>query len=107
MNMSQDDHIEKILRDYVPAGRSLPGVRSAKDEKSWPSISDRPTHVASVNSGGEYVAYRRTLLERYASTWLLALHDQDIAFYTMTLSDKVSELTSEASMSSQVGKDEV
>jgi hypothetical protein len=34
-----------------------------------------------VSNGGDYVAARKGLLNRYAVKWLLELHDQDPALY--------------------------
>jgi hypothetical protein len=41
------------------------------------------------------VAHRRSLLKSYATTWLLALHDQDTVFYGKTCFDLVLEIAGE------------
>ena len=55
----------------------------------------------------DYVAHRRSLLQKYASVWLLAFHDQDIPFYANALYETISDLTEEASISEQVKADDV
>lgn len=88
----QDDNLETILRDFVARGRSLPGVRSGTDTQPWPSSVSRPSNRAhAVNNGGDYVAYRRTLLNKYAARWMLAFHDQDTQFYSQAVYDLVIE----------------
>ncbi|KAI0035078.1 hypothetical protein K488DRAFT_44141 [Vararia minispora EC-137] len=106
--VGEDDHIAIILRDYLSSGRPLPGVRAKQDKQPWPyDAAARAIHATSVNNGGDYVAHRRTLLQKYASVWLLALHDQDIPFYALTLYDTVTQLTEEASVSEQVELDKL
>ena len=57
---------------------SLPGVRSAHEKVPWLSSQTiRPTQPGSMANGGDYIATRRSLLTRYAITWLLNLHGND------------------------------
>ncbi|KAJ7632645.1 hypothetical protein FB45DRAFT_913016 [Roridomyces roridus] len=75
----EDDNLASVLRDYLAKQRALPGIRSASDPASWPlSQSSRST---SVNNGGDYVAARRHLLNRYAVPWLREMHDQESELY--------------------------
>ncbi|KAF8844936.1 hypothetical protein BDN67DRAFT_942465 [Paxillus ammoniavirescens] len=82
--LAEDDNLATILRDFISAGRSLPGIRSPSEPVPWPSSRDlrRAVPSSSVNNGGDYVASRRTLLQKYVARWLLALHDQDISAYS-------------------------
>ncbi|KAF9227889.1 hypothetical protein BS17DRAFT_410421 [Gyrodon lividus] len=81
---AEDDNLATILRDFISAGRSLPGIRSPAEPAPWPSSRDlrRAVPTSSVNNGGDYVASRRTLLQKYVTRWLLALHDQDVFTYS-------------------------
>ncbi|KAG1756739.1 uncharacterized protein EDB91DRAFT_1332497 [Suillus paluster] len=90
---AEDDSLAKILRDFIPKGISLPGVRSASDTPVWPTAHDaRRAPSSSVNNGGDYVAARRSLLSRYAAGWLLALHDQDVVTYARLLSEIIQDI---------------
>ncbi|KAF7338262.1 hypothetical protein MVEN_02051500 [Mycena venus] len=62
--LAEDDNLATILRDYLAKQRILPR-----------------TPASSVNNGGDYVASRRALLNRYAVKWLSEMHDQDPALY--------------------------
>ncbi|KAI0054105.1 hypothetical protein FA95DRAFT_1480391 [Auriscalpium vulgare] len=90
--LSEDDCLAVILRDYIAQRRDLPGVRMASDPHPWPSSNSRAVNAAASNNGGDYVAHRRTLLKQYAAAWMLALHDQDMAFYAQTLYHLVAEI---------------
>ncbi|KAF8894642.1 hypothetical protein BD779DRAFT_1502197 [Infundibulicybe gibba] len=91
--LAEDVNLGTILRDYLAKQRDLPGVRSANEPPPWPSApSTRPTPTSSVNNGGDYVASRRALLNRYVMKWLLALHDQDPVLYALILYDVCMEL---------------
>ena len=79
----------------MAVGRSLPGVRLDSETQPWPPLSARPGPASSANSGGDYVACRRTLLNKYASRWMLALHDQGPVFYSEVIYELVIELTEE------------
>ncbi|KAI0831397.1 hypothetical protein BC628DRAFT_1312212 [Trametes gibbosa] len=90
--LSEDDDLAMMLRDYVARGLNLPGVRSGVDLQPWPSASQsRPTAASSANNGGDYVAGRRALSNRYAARWLLALHDQSIDEYATVVFDLLVE----------------
>lgn len=81
-----------MLRDYVARGLSLPGVRAGVDQQPWPSSTQsRPTAASSANNGGDYVAGRRALSNRYAARWLLALHDQGVDEYATMVFDVLVE----------------
>jgi hypothetical protein len=54
-----------------------------------------------VNNGGDYVAARRALLNRYAVKWLSEMHDQDPALYGVLL----YEICVEASQDDRVEVD--
>ncbi|KAI0306458.1 hypothetical protein B0F90DRAFT_1808156 [Multifurca ochricompacta] len=82
--LAEDEKSAIILRDYVPLGRELPGVRKGNMRQPWPSFGKKPPLAASSNNGGDYLAHRRSLLRIYAVAWLLALHDQDPVFYGKT-----------------------
>ncbi|KAI9070388.1 hypothetical protein FKP32DRAFT_1586228 [Trametes sanguinea] len=91
--LSEDDDLATMLRDYVARGLSLPGVRSGVDIQPWPSSTySRPTAASSANNGGDYVAGRRALSNRYAARWLLALHDQGVDEYATMVFDLLVEL---------------
>ncbi|KAF8212196.1 hypothetical protein K438DRAFT_1230880 [Mycena galopus ATCC 62051] len=80
--LAEDDNLATILRDYLAKQRSLPGVRAGSDPPSWPSAqSSRLAPASSANNGGDYVASRRALQNRYAVKWLSEMHDQDPALY--------------------------
>ncbi|KAG1782540.1 hypothetical protein EV702DRAFT_387062 [Suillus placidus] len=92
---AEDDSLAKILRDFIPQGINLPGIRSASDVPVWPTPHDaRRAPSSSVNNGGDYIAARRSLLSRYAARWLLALHDQDFVAYARLLSDIIQDVAS-------------
>ncbi|KAG1803828.1 uncharacterized protein HD556DRAFT_1226659 [Suillus plorans] len=92
---AEDDNLAKILRDFIPQGINLPGVRSGFDVPVWPTTHDvRRAPSSSINNGGDYVAARRCLLSRYAARWLLALHDQDFVAYARLLSDIIQDIAS-------------
>ncbi|KAG0707722.1 hypothetical protein DFH29DRAFT_594927 [Suillus ampliporus] len=92
---TEDDSLAKILRDFIPKGIDLPGIRSASDAPVWPTAHDaRRAQNSSVNNGGDYVAARRSLLSRYAARWLLALHDQDVVTYARLLSEIIQDIAS-------------
>ncbi|KAI0780831.1 hypothetical protein BD413DRAFT_500442 [Trametes elegans] len=106
--VSEDDDLATMLRDYVARGLSLPGVRSGVDIQPWPSASyARPTAASGANNGGDYVAGRRALSNRYAARWLLALHDQDVDAYATMTFDLLVELSQELPVSDDffLGKD--
>jgi hypothetical protein len=87
--------LAEILRDFIPQGINLPGVRSGSDAPVWPTTYDaRRAPSSSVNNGGDYVAARHSLLSRYAARWLLALHDQDFVAYVQLLSDNIQDIAS-------------
>lgn len=46
-----------------------------------------------MNNGGDYVAARRALLNRYAARWLLALHNLDVSLYAALLYDISEEIS--------------
>lgn len=62
------------------------------EAQSWPTPSTvRPTATVTANNGGDYVASRRVLLNRYAAPWMLALHDLDLQAYSDILYDLLCE----------------
>jgi hypothetical protein len=63
----------------------------------WPNPTKKPAFASSSNNGGDYVAYRRSLLRNYAAAWLLALHDQDVGFYGKMGFELVLEIAGEPS----------
>ncbi|OAX44683.1 hypothetical protein K503DRAFT_196614 [Rhizopogon vinicolor AM-OR11-026] len=92
---AEDDSLAKILRDFIPRGINLPGIRSATDTPMWPTPRDaRRAQIGSANNGGDYVAARRSLLSRYAARWLLALHDQDVVTYARLLFEIIRDIAS-------------
>ncbi|KAJ7774854.1 hypothetical protein B0H16DRAFT_1508657 [Mycena metata] len=94
--LAEDDNLATILRDYLAKQRTLPGVRTTSDSLSWPSAqSSRLAPASSVNNGGDYVASRRALLNRYAVKWLSEMHDQDPALYGELLYDICVEASQE------------
>jgi hypothetical protein len=85
-----------ILRDYLAKQQVLPGVRSSNEALPWPSTqTSRPVPSSSMNNGGDYVAARRDLLNRYAARWLFALHNLDVALYGALLYDLSTEISDE------------
>jgi len=91
----QNVSLEKILRDFIPSGMNLPGIRSAFDTPMWPTPRDaRRAQTSSANNSGGYVAARRSLLSRYAARWLLALHDQDVIAYARLLFEIIQDISS-------------
>lgn len=79
------------MREYVARGRNLPGVRSGIEVQTWPSPANTRAAGGSSNSGGDYVASRRALLQRYAAPWMLAFHDRDITAYANTVYELLVE----------------
>jgi hypothetical protein len=85
-----------ILRDYLAKQQVLPGVRSNNETPSWPSTpTSRPIPTSSMNNGGDYVAARRDLLNRYAARWLFALHNLNVSLYGALLYDLSTEISDE------------
>jgi hypothetical protein len=92
----KDDSLATILRDYLAKQQVLPGVRPGNETLPWPSNRTlRPGPTSSTNNGGDYVASRRALLDRYASRWLQALHNLDVAMYSAFLFDISAEISDE------------
>ncbi|KAJ7774577.1 hypothetical protein DFH07DRAFT_865871 [Mycena maculata] len=97
--LAEDDNLATILRDYLAKRRTLPGIRTASDPISWPlPQSSRVTPTSSVNNGGDYVASRRALLNRYAVKWLAEMHDQDPALYGTLVYEICLEASREGSL---------
>ncbi|KAK7693413.1 hypothetical protein QCA50_002981 [Cerrena zonata] len=88
---AEDDNLIIIMREYVARGRNLPGVRSGIEVQTWPSPANTRAAGGSSNSGGDYVASRRALLQRYAAPWMLAFHDRDITAYANTVYELLVE----------------
>ncbi|KAI0928528.1 hypothetical protein AcW1_005746 [Taiwanofungus camphoratus] len=100
--LSEDNNLAIILRDFVAKGRSLPGVRPSLEMQSWPPPpQSRPTIAGSANNGGDYVASRRSLSSRYASRWMLSLHDLDIDGYATMSFQLLTELAEDGEMSDE------
>jgi hypothetical protein len=92
-----------ILRDYLEKKAALPGVRSGHDFHPWPLVEkSRPIPTSSMNNSGDYVASRRALLNRYASRWLLALHDLDVFRYADLLYELSAEIADESMIQDDV-----
>jgi hypothetical protein len=91
-HLMEDEGLAVILRDYIPLGRELPGVRTSSMRQPWPS-SER--FATSSKNGGDYLTQRRSLLRSYATAWLLALHDLDPMFYGKTCFELVFEIAGE------------
>jgi hypothetical protein len=84
-----------MLRDYVPKGQALPGVRSLEGQ-SWPSgPTFRRSPAISFNNGRVYIDYRRDLLSRYAARWMGSLHDYDPTAYGDMLFQLSADLAEE------------
>lgn len=92
----QDDCLATILRDYVPKGLALPGVR-ATEAAPWPphSSSHRAPGI-SFHNGRVYIDYRRELMFKYAAKWMGSLHDHDRSAYA----DMICQLSHEISADS-------
>lgn len=78
------------MREYVARKRSLPGVRSGIEAQPWPTPA-KTRAAGGGTGGGDYVACRRALLQRYAAPWMLAFHDRDIDAYANTLYELLVE----------------
>jgi hypothetical protein len=101
--LSKDNNLATILRDYLEKKAALPGVRSGHDLHPWPLVEQpRPIPTSSMNNGGDYVASRRALLNRYASRWLLALHDLDVFRYADLLYELSAEIADEGMIQDDV-----
>ncbi|KAJ7111596.1 hypothetical protein C8R43DRAFT_935944 [Mycena crocata] len=97
--LAEDDNLATILRDYLAKQRMLPGIRTASDPLTWPSPqSSRLAPAGSVNNGGDYVASRRALLNRYAVKWLFEMHEQDPTLYGALIYEISLEASQEASV---------
>lgn len=90
--LTEDEKLATILRDYVPFGRELPGVRTSSAHHPWPKTEKKLTFAASSNNGGDYLSHHKSLLRSYAAPWLLAVHDQDVVFYGKTCFDLIVEI---------------
>ncbi|KAG7092480.1 hypothetical protein E1B28_008832 [Marasmius oreades] len=96
--LAEDEDLATILRDYLAKQLPLPGVRSINDPAPWPPVhGTRHAPSASVNNGGDYVASRRALVNRYAIPWLAALHNQDSDKYAAILYDICNEVVDNTS----------
>ena len=91
----EDERLAVILRDYVPLGQQLPGIRASNMPQPWPNPTKKPPFASSSNNGGDYVGHRRSLLRNYAAAWLMALHDQDAEFFGKTCFELVLEIAGE------------
>ena len=74
----KDDSLAAILKDFLPKQVMPPGVPSENEALPWPFVQSPRSAPAS---GGDYLISRRALLGHYASRWLLAIHDMDLASY--------------------------
>lgn len=92
LTLVEDEKLATILRDYVPFGRELPGVRTSSIHQPWPSPEKKPSYTAASNNGGDYISHHKSLLRNYAAPWLLAVHDQDAVFYGKTCFELVVEI---------------
>ncbi|KAI9446343.1 hypothetical protein H4582DRAFT_1905062 [Lactarius indigo] len=104
--LTEDDKLATILRDYVPSGRELPGVRTSGSHQPWPSPEKKPSFATSSNNGGDYRSHHKSLLRSYAAPWLLAVHDLDTVFYGKTCFDLVVEIA-EDTPGAEVGEEMV
>jgi len=102
----EDEKLATILRDYVPFGRELPGVRTSSKHQPWPSPEKKPSFAASSNNGGDYLSHHKSLLRSYAAPWLLAVHDQDAVFYGKTCFELAVEIA-EDTPGAEVGEEVV
>jgi hypothetical protein len=94
VSTGQDDCLATILRDYVPKGLALPGVRSAEGAPWPPHASNHRAPGISFHNGRVYIDYRRELMSRYAARWMGSLHDHDRSAYAdmiFQLSEELSE----------------
>ncbi|PFH54331.1 hypothetical protein AMATHDRAFT_38260 [Amanita thiersii Skay4041] len=79
--LTEDSSLAIVLRDFLAKKKALPGVPQGLGY-IWPNIlGPRFAPSGSMTNGGDYVAFRRALQTRYASPWLLALHDYDPTLY--------------------------
>lgn len=91
-----------ILRDFSALGGKLPGVRARHEQLAWPSKSHaRAVPASVVNNGGDYVTSRRSIMDKYAGRWLLALHDQDPTVYAHVIFGICVELAEDSGLSSR------
>ncbi|KAJ7219313.1 hypothetical protein GGX14DRAFT_435653 [Mycena pura] len=94
--LAEDDNLATILRDYVAKQKTLPGIRPASEQLAWPSAtSSRLAPANPLHNGGDYVASRRALQNRYAAKWLSEMHDQDPALYAEFMYDICVEIAQE------------
>ncbi len=100
LTVVEDEKLATILRDYVPFGLELPGVRANTTHQPWPSPEKK---IATLNYGGDFLSHHKFLLRAYATPWLLAVHDQDAAFYGKTCFELVVEIA-EDTPSAEVGE---
>ncbi|KAH9180668.1 hypothetical protein EDB89DRAFT_1920409 [Lactarius sanguifluus] len=104
--LTEDEKLATILRDYIPFGRELPGVRTSGTHQPWPSPEKRPSFAASSINGGDYRSHHKSLLRSHATPWLLAVHDQDTVFYGKTCFELVVEIA-EDTPGTEVGEEMV
>lgn len=75
-----------IARDYISAKRPLPGIIPLGRFRAWPPAPNaRPGPAESSQSGGDYVACRRLLRNRFVIPWMRALHNLNEEAYGGTL----------------------
>ena len=76
--------------------KTLPGIRPASEQLAWPSAtSSRLAPANPLHNGGDYVASRRALQNRYAAKWLSEMHDQDPTLYAELMYDICVEIAQE------------
>jgi len=96
----QDDCIATVLRDHVPKGLALPGVRSTEAAPWPPHASNHRTPGISFHNGRVYIDYRRELMSRYAAKWMGSLHDDDRSAYADMICQLSQELAGDSSFES-------
>ena len=99
-SFGQDDCLATILRDYVPKGLALPGVRSTEATPWPPHSSSHRTPGISFHNGRVYIDYRRELVSRYAAKWMGSLHDHDRSAYADMIYQLSQELTEDSTFES-------
>ncbi|KIY43409.1 hypothetical protein FISHEDRAFT_10379, partial [Fistulina hepatica ATCC 64428] len=93
----EGERLASSLLEYMQTYQVLPGVRTGENlDRPWPPMRDsRPTDPGNKVNVGDYIAFRRHVLQRYAVPWLMYLHDQDPSLYGQWIYEICQEFSSE------------
>lgn len=91
--LTEDTRLLSVVRDFVSAGESMPGVPPRTESISWPHTRTASSSVPSGASTAEYTNIRRALINRYAIPWLLQVHNLNKNLYAECLYHQCVQLS--------------